>query len=357
MKARVKLRVRNVAVVAVFAALGLITAGCGEDSQVGAGVAVVDQSTTSTGDVEPSPTGESEVTTNPESNPSTSDGSTGDGGESSTTAGSASPDWASVDFENFEYRLEAIGDPFTVTDGEFRRGEPGSTDFAYVKVFDVGIGDIGDGPEQEAYVSIFFNAGGTGQFSDVLVYGWANGGPELLDRAGTGDRGLGGVADATIDGDTLRITQDEGDAACCPDRRVTVGHQIQDGRLNQVSGPVEQALIFVDDVSLPPEIKFLRGTTSAVVAGESSGGEVAFFEAGNGQRLTLVVDALHGLDPLDSFEVVEAIEVVDSASGQVLLTVEADQTGTVVLPTAGFYSLRALAGGELRVFEFEMDIR
>lgn len=332
----------------------LVLAGCADGNGSESGVISSPEPSVANGEAGPSPTVDPiDPTVTPTS---TADGEETGSTDSSSTAGSADepapPDWADVDFLNHLYALGDVHEAFVTVDGEFDRGEIGDEDFLSFSVVGVDYGDIGGGDLDEAVVTIAYYTGGTGQFSDVLVYAIDSGEPVLLDRAGVGDRGLGGIARVVVEADELVIDRSEGQAACCPDRRIRTRFRLDAGRLVAVSTPVEGALIFVTATEPePPEIKFLRGTTSAFIVGDVTDGSFAILEAGRGQLLTLTVDDVEGL------AAVEAVELVDDRN-EVLLSVRPGGSEGVTLPYDGFYSLHGATGSVAAPYvEFELSIR
>lgn len=273
--------------------------------------------------------------------------------EPEQASGPQAGEWAEIDFLNFSYSQDFDDDDvFSTVDGEFVRGEFGDPDFLSFSVVEVVYGDIGGGDTDEAMVSVAYNTGGTGQFSNVFVYEVVAGEPILLDRAGVGDRALGGIVEVEMEADELVIGRYDGEAACCPDRRVDVRYRLESGRLVAVSDPAETATIFVSSSdSVAPEIKFLVGTTSAFIVGDVSDDSFAILEAGRGQLLTLTMEELEGVTA------VQGVELVDD-NDEVLLTVGPGSSESVTLPYDGFYSLQGVSGGGAGPqVELELSIR
>lgn len=326
--------------------------GAGTDTTGDPGQADLDDSQEPGAGGEPEATGEGEADTGDNSSGGSRGGAEGRP-PPATLPATMPASWADIDFyHGFTYDLDDFGRSVTVTDGEASEGEPGDVDYLYATVDQVIVGDAdGDGTD-EAAVILYFTTGGTGQFTDLFLYRLVDDEPVLVDRAGTGDRGHGGIIAAWFDGDDLVMDRYGGEAACCPDRQVTTWHRLEGDRLVTVGGPIESVLVFVSTSDpAPPEIKFLRGTTSAAVMGDGDGADVAVLEAGRGQTLTLT------LYELDDAGLAEGVEVIDQTTGEAILDVGRGSTGEVRLPNDGFYALRPHSARGLFYFELFIDIR
>ncbi|HXG27550.1 MAG TPA: hypothetical protein VNJ47_01705 [Nevskiales bacterium] len=131
-------------------------------------------------------------------------------------------DIRTVDFRNFTYAVYCVSEDgrpieITVRDGEFRRES--EHDPLLLNVLSVSYGDLtGDGAP-EAAVATGCNTGGTGQFTEGLVYTMRGGQPVLIGRVEGGDRAFGGIASLAIERGRLvveRYATDEDGPACCP---------------------------------------------------------------------------------------------------------------------------------------------
>jgi hypothetical protein len=128
-----------------------------------------------------------------------------------------------VDFQNFSYEPDCVmvdgkptGAPITVRNGSYRLEQ--EDDHILFGVLSVQYGDLtGDGHDEAAVIT-HCNLGGTGQFTEGMVYGMQAGQPVLLGRVEGGDRAYGGIESLTIEGGRLvveRFATDDG-PACCP---------------------------------------------------------------------------------------------------------------------------------------------
>jgi len=269
----------------------------------------------------------------------------------SAGAGAAPGSIAEVDFRNFTYGTEAIGtlDPdvgdVTVVDGEYSSGEP--PDVYGFGVVDVDLGDFDGDGAQEAAVSIYFSTGGTGQFTDVLVYRWSGGAAEYVTGAGVGDRGDDGVDDVTtapaggVTGDVLVIRRNaDADGACCPTALEERTFRLRDDELAQVGDPDKWAIvrIGVDDegnaTDVPTEIEFLPGTSRAELTGDATSPIAATFDATAGQTLQLTIPA--GI--LADNALVATVTGPGGATGRVGSGI--GDSLTLELPATGSYSIR-----------------
>jgi hypothetical protein len=158
----------------------------------------------------------------------------------------ASGDIRRVDFRNFTYPALCAGEGeaaggLPVRDGEYSR--IGSADPLYFSVASVSYGDLtGDG-QAEAAVATDCNTGGTGQFSEGLVFSMRDGRAALIARLEVGDRAYGGIAGLKIEDGQLvveRYATDEGGPYCCP-RYIDTTRLRWDGeRLTPAGGAVRR---------------------------------------------------------------------------------------------------------------------
>lgn len=129
-----------------------------------------------------------------------------------------------IDFKNFTYNVEIFEtkEKLTVKDGEFSRDK--DDDKLYFTASAESYGDLdGDGNE-EAVVLTMMNTGGTGNFSNGIIFTMKGGKPVVLTEFAGGDRAYGGLVDAKILDKKLVVQQyDVGEAggACCPEFVVT----------------------------------------------------------------------------------------------------------------------------------------
>lgn len=149
--------------------------------------------------------------------------------------GAAAGDIHAIDWANRTYQS---GDgTFTVKDGsaEFAFDENGNevppdtqpadpdgyVEHGYFNVAPPKFADVdGDGAD-EALVIHVYNGGGTGQFDGVTVYTMRGGQPVVLGEIPGGDRGDGGISDATPQRGAVaveRMMSQEDDGACCPSK-------------------------------------------------------------------------------------------------------------------------------------------
>lgn len=163
----------------------------------------------------------------------------------------ASGDIRRVDFRNFSYPAlcaEELGlsGGIPVRRGEYAKEDrDGSLHFG---IFSVSYGDLtGDG-RAEAVVAASCNTGGTGQFSEGMVFSMRENRPVLIGRVTGGDRAYGGIAGLSIEKGRLvveRYATDEDGPACCPKYVDTTrlrwdgGQLVQDGGVSRRAAPAE----------------------------------------------------------------------------------------------------------------------
>lgn len=129
-----------------------------------------------------------------------------------------------VDFKNFTYGEQCITGVKTlpVKNGVYQQGsidESKRNDYVDFEITKVIYGDItGDG-QDDAIVLTFCNTGGTGEFTDGLVYSLEKSALKFLGTLGVGDRANGGIYDVRIKNGNLEIDRfgQEESGACCPE--------------------------------------------------------------------------------------------------------------------------------------------
>ena len=239
------------------------------------------------------------TTDSPKSGPSTTDPAT-----VSPSGGSAI---AEVDFRNFTFDFPEAADgasgpaAVTVVDGEYSAGTPPES--FYFEVLDVDLADLDGDNVQEAAVTVHYSTGGTGQFTDVLVYRWAGSAAELVTSAGVGDRGDGGVDDVSVApaggvvGEVLVIRRNaDAEGACCPTATEERTFQLRDAELVEIGDPEKWGIVRVgvDEDGAPStdptEVRFLPGTNRADLTGDATEPVSATFEASAGQHLAFELD-------------------------------------------------------------------
>ncbi len=241
-----------------------------------------------------------------------------------------------VDFLNFVYEFD-IGiesmNQFETVDGEYLDED------LFFAVTNIQYGDIGEDGAVEAVVYVHYNTGGTGQFTDVIVYGLDDGGaPVQLATAGSGDRANGGIESGRIRDGSLQLSRFEGDAACCPTKVLTYEYRDwKDGFLQPLGEPEKEAFVSFDgppNVNPPDydssELKFLPGTSSARMFGSGDSNPLTF-EAFKGQTTRVELTS-------EIFGQV-SLSLTDSTTGEVLGEIQVNTAITVELPNDGEYVL------------------
>lgn len=276
----------------------LFAAGCAGSSPVDAGSAagtIVSEpaAASPTASAGPTATAEPVPTTHVVATPVPSVDAQSDAASEGVARENAISDIADVDFHNgFTHFIEFEDEvAVTVEAGEFI-DEQGSL---WLWVLDVQYGDLtGDGLA-EAVVHVGYNTGGSGQFGELTVWGVRDGDLVQLGSIGTGDRAHGGLANFELAGGALRTENFQSDqGACCPTMVTESAYVVgADGLfLAESSSFTRWMSVAGTDPGLGgdplPELEFLPGTSSAVVAvGPGQASEALSFDASVGQWVTV----------------------------------------------------------------------
>jgi hypothetical protein len=266
---------------------------------------------------------------------------------------SAQGDIRRVDFKNFTYSPACIekNEKLRVRNGEYTRGNPGdpSSDTIYFKVAEVVYGDLtGDGAE-EAVVVTLCNTGGTGQFTDGIIFTLRGGNAVEIVSLGVGDRAYGGIDSVAIENGLLKVGRYGTDSggACCPEYVETTSYRLTGNKLVPVGKPVRKKL---DPDAPAPEakrIRFARGRTSAVLTGSTDSSDQYLLGARAGQTM---------LVHLTSKGNNAAIDVLDSDGNAVEGTAKSDDWSGV-LPKNGDYKIIVRATRGTAAYTLEVTIR
>ena len=199
-----------------------------------------------------------------------------------------------VDFKNFTYVgvcVSDTGEKVTVTNGEFseEKQADGYVERFYFKVFDINYGDLtGDGRE-EAVVLTVCNTGGSGNFSEGLIFGIKAGKPAVLARIPGGDRADGGLRTTRVENGLLVIeSNDPGPdgGACCPQIIVTTRYKLTGNRIVRSGKETRR------DIYPTERVTFARGSSGKTLRVMIPEGEGKRFIVGGraGQTLSVSVD-------------------------------------------------------------------
>lgn len=170
----------------------------------------------------------------------------------------AQSDIRKVDFANFTYDVEIFEtkEKLKVVNGEYSRDKEDEKLFFSAKV--AGYGDLDADGKEEAIVITIMNTGGTGNFTNGVIFTMKGGKPVVLTGFEGGDRAYGGLVDAAIKSGILRVERyDVGEAggACCPEFIVTSQYSWNGSKLTQVGKDERRELYPVTRVS------FKKGTS------------------------------------------------------------------------------------------------
>ncbi|MEO8043239.1 MAG: hypothetical protein ABI646_11555 [Acidobacteriota bacterium] len=203
----------------------------------------------------------------------------------------AQADIHKVDFKNFTHSVHCLGETperITVKNGEYSKEtqEDGYVDRFYLQVFEVVYGDVNGDGRDDAIVLTVCNTGGTGHFSEGLIYSMRSGKPSLIARIPGGDRAYGGLRSARVEKGLLVVeTNDVGEmgGACCPEFVVTTRYKVVGGKL-QKSRAATRA-----PVDAAQRVRFARGASGSTFKTDIGGSESKKFIVGARAGQTLVV--------------------------------------------------------------------
>ncbi len=200
-----------------------------------------------------------------------------------------------VDFKNFTHLVQCISETpenVTVRNGEYsiEKQEEGYVDRFYYKVFDFSYGDLDGDGRDEAVVLGVCNTGGTGNFSEGLIYSVKRGTPVIIARIPGGDRADGGLRTTNVENGMLIVesndTGPEG-GSCCPQVIVTTKYKISGGKIVKVGKETRR------DIYPKEKITFARGLSGKTFTTRILTGEGKRFVVGAraGQTMSVSVDS------------------------------------------------------------------
>ena len=253
-----------------------------------------------------------------------------------------------VDFRNEPWDL-GDGVIAEMKDGEWETGSIDGGDRRSFQIVDVDHGDIDGDANEEAIVTTNENTGGTGQFSDAVVFRWTGKGPVRVTSHGVGDRSDGGIFNVVIVGGVARIDRfTNGEGACCPTEVSTYSVKLRGNKLITAKPTTTRAYIVLSAApEAPTIISFLRGGTSAAI--EGSAGARGTIDARRGQILAIAVaKSRYGI-------VSKAVTLKQGST--VLATVSAGGVTKVSLPVTGRYTLQVVGSDPAGYSSAELSIR
>lgn len=269
-------------------------------------------------------------------------------GESAVHAANANSLIRTVDFRNepWDFGDGVIGE---MNDGQWQTGSNDGGDFRSFQIVDVDHGDLdGDGTE-EAIVTTNENTGGTGQFSDAVVFRWTGKGPVRVTSHGIGDRSDGGIYNVVIVGGIARIERfTSGQGACCPTEVSTYSLKLRGNKLVTAKARTTRAyIVLATTPDAPTVISFLRGGSSASI--EGSAGARGMFDARKGQTVTIAVAS-------SRYGTTSRPMTLNRGSA-VLVRVSAGGIGKVTLPATGRFTVQVVGNDPAGYSSAELSIR
>lgn len=221
----------------------------------------------------------------------------------------AQQDIRKVDFQNFTYTPSCSGEDnrpekITVRKGEFSRTRQteGFEERFYFSILSVEYGDLNGDGQEEAAINTICNTGGSGQFTEGLVYTLKSGKPSLVVRLLGGDRADGGIREMKVANGLLVVEINDGErntGACCPEGVIKSQYRLTGDKLTEVGQGVKRELY-------PRQrLAFEKGASSATFTVKIAAGDRLRYTVGarRGQTLEVTVDTGEvSVTPLDDLE-------------------------------------------------------
>jgi len=206
----------------------------------------------------------------------------------------AQTDIRQIDFKNFTFEPFCVGEEaqkITVKDGEFseEKEADGYTERFYFKVYDLKYADVNGDGQEEAIISSVCNTGGTGNFTNGLIYTIKNGKLTVLTEFEGGDRADGGLVSAKVVDKQLIVERNspgEFGGSCCPEFIETTRYKWNGKNLVPVGEASSRELYPATRVS------FQKGTSMSAFSVRIPQGEIKryIFGARKGQILLVSTD-------------------------------------------------------------------
>lgn len=167
-----------------------------------------------------------------------------------------------VDFKNFTYTIDVFEtkEKIRVKKGEYFRNK--GDDKLFVSVSVEGYGDLNGDGNEEAIIVTLMNTGGTGNFTNGMIYTMKAGKPVVLTQFEGGDRAEGGIRTAKIENGILIVERNdpgEDGGLCCPQFVITTRYKLSGKKLVQ-TGKEEKRELYPST-----RISFEKGKSSAVI--------------------------------------------------------------------------------------------
>lgn len=194
-----------------------------------------------------------------------------------------------VEFKNFTYDVEIFEkrEKLTVKDGNLDRNN--EDDKLYFSAAAVSYGDLDGDGRDEAVILTMMNTGGTGNFSNGIIYTMKGGKPVVLTEFDGGDRAFGGLVGARILGKKLIVEQyDVGEAggACCPEFVVTSSYRWNGQKLEKAGESLRRELYPLN------RLRFQKGKSMTTVPVKLEKYDRKRFVVSARQGQTLLVSSL-----------------------------------------------------------------
>ncbi len=253
-----------------------------------------------------------------------------------------------IDFRNFNYEacFDAPKGAKTIRVKNGKYEGKADDEKVYFEVSSVTYGDLDADGVEEAIVETICSGGGTGRFSDGIVFRYQNGKPVASAHFGMGDRADGGIHEIKFVKGLLKVGRYGGNhGACCPEYIEIHTLKLTGNKLIEVGKPVKTDYENKYDGSATRRVKFARGANSTILKGVAKTNETYLIGAAAGQTMTIRIISQ---SPRASISLYDEEKGIDQAVNKKL---------TLKLPTTKDYRLSIIATEGKVNFEIEVTIQ
>lgn len=262
-----------------------------------------------------------------------------------------------IDFFNFTHRIFCLDDSGRRNRVAIRNGEYSLEDGGYFLVRSVTYGDLNRDGRDEAVVIMACNGGGTGSFTEGIIYTMRGGRPVIVGEVVGGDRAHEGIATVGIRDGLLRVGRygTNTGGACCPEYVETKTYRLANNALTEAGRPARSASRDFAAPSPPAQqIVFARNTTRAAVTDRVEFIKAFTVRARAGQRLTVRLSSTDANDHSLIMRLRRGGEG-DELSPHVTRSLRGS-LWSGILPQSGEYTIEVISFNEAQDMRLEVSI-